>query len=87
MMSVRDSTRRLLNAVMTLHRKAILREVAQAKGALALAERRVANQDTVVKVEKEMLWKLREQALQACKTLGEVESHANAELAALAPRN
>lgn len=87
MMSVRDSTRRLLNAVMTLHRKAILREVAQAKGALTLAERRVTNQATVVKAEQELHWKLREQALKAYKILGEVESNANAELATLAPRN
>lgn len=87
MMSVRDSTRRLLNAVMTLHRKAILREVAQAKDELAHAERCVSCLDMAIKAAQDLRWKLREQAQKASRTLGMVESEANAELAALVPRN
>lgn len=86
MMTVRGCTRRFLNAVMALHRRAVLREVQVAKAGLELADRRVAGQERVIKAEQVRLWELRCEALDATVHASRVEHDAEVELASLTPR-
>lgn len=87
MMTVRGITRRFLNAVMALHRRAIIREVSAQTKALRLAERRVASQERVIEAEKAMHWRLRDEAVQAYTNLVDLQNEADAELDSLPPRN
>lgn len=86
MITVRGCTRRFLNAVMALHRRAVLREVQYAKAGLELANRRTAYQERVIKAEKDRLWELRSEALDATLHASKVEQAATVELASLTPR-